>query len=88
MEFYYFLSSRISELEKDEENIFYTDMYLQLNALFAFYSNIFGNTNKKFTKRLFDLNKKVRIYLLILYVCKWINRKTLFSVGISMYTHR
>ena len=49
----------LAELEKDEDNILYTHIWLQANALFAFHYNLFGNIEKKIFKRLLDINKKV-----------------------------
>ncbi|XP_019764988.1 WASH complex subunit 4 isoform X2 [Dendroctonus ponderosae] len=64
-EFYNFLCCRISELEKDEDILLYSDAGLQVNVLVAFYFNAFGITDKKFLKRLLDLNRKVSAYMLM-----------------------
>ncbi|KAF7268514.1 hypothetical protein GWI33_018392 [Rhynchophorus ferrugineus] len=65
IEFQNFLLYRLNELEKDEDNIFYVDMWLQLNVIVSLSYNIFGNSDKKITKRLLDLNKKISACTLI-----------------------
>ncbi|CAG9759946.1 unnamed protein product [Ceutorhynchus assimilis] len=65
IEFYNFILNRINDLEKDEDHILFMDMCIQLNIIFAFYSNIFGITDKKIIKRLLDLNKKISACTLI-----------------------
>lgn len=59
VEFYNFLCSNFTDMEKNEDDNLYTEVVLQINILVAFYFNIFGTTDKKFIKRLLDLNKKV-----------------------------
>lgn len=53
------MQNMLQELEKDDENISYTQIWLQVNALFVFQYHIFGNIDKKILKRLIDANKKV-----------------------------
>lgn len=65
IEFQNFLLYRLTELEKDEDNISYVDMWLQLNVIVSLSYNIFGNSDKKTTKRLLDLNKKVLLLFII-----------------------
>ncbi|XP_060537430.1 WASH complex subunit 4 [Cylas formicarius] len=64
-EFQTYLFVQISELEKDEENILCSEMLLQLNVVAAFYFNVFESTNRKFIKKLLELNKKVLACTLI-----------------------
>ncbi|KAL1493027.1 hypothetical protein ABEB36_011169 [Hypothenemus hampei] len=64
VEFYNFISSRFIDVEKDENNI-YTDAGIQINVLVAFYSIVFGNLDKKFIKKLLDLNKKMSAYVIV-----------------------
>ncbi|XP_066158380.1 WASH complex subunit 4 isoform X1 [Euwallacea fornicatus] len=65
VEVYSFLNSLLCAIEKDEHRILYKDGILQLNVLVAFYINIFGNADRKFTNRLLDLNKKIPAQILI-----------------------
>lgn len=58
-EFTICMQNMLIELEKDDENISYTQIWLQLNAIFVFQYHIFGNIDKKILKRLIEINKKV-----------------------------
>lgn len=63
-EFAICMHNMLLELEKDDENISYTQIWLQVNAIFVFQYHIFGNIDKKVLKRLIDVNKKVRCFSL------------------------
>lgn len=58
-EFCLFMQQLLVELEKDEENISFTQILLQVNVLFVFHYHLFGTLDKKLFKRLLDVNKKV-----------------------------
>lgn len=64
-EFNTFIQQLLTELEKDE-NIFFTNIFLQVNVLFVFQYQIFGNIDKKLVKRIMDINKRVRYVILII----------------------
>lgn len=53
-----FLQQLLGELEKDDENISFTQILLQVNTLFVFHHYFFCVTDKKILKRLLDVNKK------------------------------
>ncbi|KAJ3639981.1 hypothetical protein Zmor_003307 [Zophobas morio] len=53
-----YISQLLNELEKDEENIFFTQVWLQVNALVVLEHYLFGATDKKLVKRLLEVNKK------------------------------
>lgn len=58
-----YINQLLGELERDDENIFFTQIWLQVNALVVLEHYLFGTTDKKFVKRLVEVNKKVlRIY--------------------------
>ncbi|KAF5274542.1 hypothetical protein FQA39_LY07154 [Lamprigera yunnana] len=53
-----YIHQMINELEKDEENMFFTQIWLQVNAMYVLYYYLFGNIDKKVYKRLAEVNKK------------------------------
>lgn len=61
-EFVLYIHYLVLELERDNDNISFTQIWLQANALFAFHYYLFGNLDKKLFKRLCEINKKVRSY--------------------------
>lgn len=58
-EFSLCIQNMLIELEKDHETMSFTQIFLQLNALFVFQYHIFGQIDKKIFKRILDVNKKV-----------------------------
>lgn len=60
-----FLQQLLSELEKDDENISFTQILLQVNVLFVFHHHFFCSMDKKNLKRLLDINKKAAACTLI-----------------------
>lgn len=49
----------LTELERDDENIMFTQIWLQLNVMFVLEYNIYGNIDKKLVKRVLEVNRKV-----------------------------
>ncbi|KRT79890.1 hypothetical protein AMK59_7524, partial [Oryctes borbonicus] len=56
-EFTLYIHHLITELERDDEHISFTQIWLQANTLLVFQQNLFGNVEKKFLKRLLEINK-------------------------------
>ncbi|XP_017774275.1 PREDICTED: WASH complex subunit 7 [Nicrophorus vespilloides] len=54
-----YIQQIVTELEKDDENIGFTKIWLQANALFVLHHTLYGNMNKKLLKRILDINKKI-----------------------------
>ncbi|XP_050314491.1 WASH complex subunit 4 isoform X2 [Anthonomus grandis grandis] len=58
-EFYNYLTDKLNELDKDDDVFLHMKDIVDINVLAAFYFNIFGVTDKRFTKRLLEKNKKI-----------------------------
>lgn len=54
-----YLQHLLGEIERDDENISFTQLLLQLNVLFVLSHEFFCVIDKKILKRLLDANKKV-----------------------------
>lgn len=54
-----FVQQVLTELEKEDSNINYSKNLLHINVLVAFYYSLFGNIDKKISKKLLEVNKKV-----------------------------
>ncbi|KAL3289445.1 hypothetical protein HHI36_022869 [Cryptolaemus montrouzieri] len=57
-EFSAYIIQLLTELD-DENTTFFTQLWLQLNALVAFQWNLFGEVDKKIGRKLIELNKKI-----------------------------
>lgn len=57
-EFTNFINQLLTELEKDDENIGFTQIWLEVNATFVFKYYIYGDFEKKIFKRLLEVNKR------------------------------
>ncbi|KAK9889027.1 hypothetical protein WA026_004312 [Henosepilachna vigintioctopunctata] len=53
------ITQLFTELDRDEDNIFFTKLWLQVNALVVFQWSLFGDIDKKNIKKLLELNKKI-----------------------------
>lgn len=60
-EFSLCIQNMLMELEKNQENVTFTQILLQLNALFVFQYKIFGQIDKKLFKRVLEIDKRVGI---------------------------
>lgn len=52
-------------MEKDNASITFSRSLLQANALVVFYYHLFGNLERKISKKLLEINKKASIVTLI-----------------------
>lgn len=57
-EFGNFISQMLTELERDDENVCFTQIWLEVNAMFVFKYYMYGDLEKKLYKRLLDVNRK------------------------------
>ncbi|GJQ84460.1 hypothetical protein Trydic_g21021 [Trypoxylus dichotomus] len=57
-EFTLYIQHLVTELERDDEHVSFTQIWLQANTLLVFQQNLFGNVEKKLLKRLLEINKK------------------------------
>lgn len=57
-EFTGFINQMLTELERDEENICFTQIWLEANAVFVFRYYMYFDLEKRLYKRLLDVNKK------------------------------
>lgn len=57
-EFTNFINQMLTDLERDDENVCFTQIWLEVNAMFAFRFYLYGGLEKKLYKRLLDVNKK------------------------------
>ncbi|RZC39896.1 WASH complex subunit 7, partial [Asbolus verrucosus] len=53
-----YINQLLNELERDEENISFTQVWLQVNCLVVLEHYLFGSTDKKIIKRILEVNKK------------------------------
>jgi hypothetical protein len=74
-----YINQLLNELERDEENIFFTQVWLQVNSLVVLEHYLFGSTDKKLVKRLLEVNKKVSYFDLL--KCAY----NFFSTGFRVY---
>lgn len=58
-EFSLYIQQLLTELERDDEHVSFTQIWLQANTLYVFQQNLFGTNEKKMLKRLLEINKKV-----------------------------
>lgn len=49
----------LTDLEQDDENILFTQIWLEVNVMIVFEYYLYGNLEKKVYKRLLEVNKKV-----------------------------
>lgn len=52
-----YLDQLLNELEVDQDNISYTQIWLEANVMFVFHYYLYGNFDKKFSKRLLEVNR-------------------------------
>lgn len=60
-EFIAYINCILYDFERDEDNISNNQMWMQLNVITVFSMYIFGNVDKKIIRRIFEINKKVKI---------------------------
>lgn len=53
-----FINQMLTELERDDENMCFTQIWLEVNAVFVLKYYIYGDFEKKIFKRLLEVNKK------------------------------
>lgn len=84
-EFLLHIQQLLSDLEKDEDNISFTQIWLQVNVMFVFQHYLFGNLDKKTLKRLTDINKKVKLIYKLFIVYLLISTYTNFRLSVVQY---
>ncbi|XP_044764720.1 WASH complex subunit 4 isoform X2 [Coccinella septempunctata] len=57
-EFAAHITEILNELDHDEDSILFTQLWLQANALIAFYCSLYGDIEKKLAKKLLEVNRK------------------------------
>lgn len=57
-EFANFISQMLADIERDDENVCFTQIWLEVNAMFVFKYYLYGDMEKKIYKRLLEVNKK------------------------------
>ncbi|KAK4871515.1 hypothetical protein RN001_015639 [Aquatica leii] len=60
-----YIHQMLNELEKDDENMFFNQIWLQVNAMFVLHYYLFGNMDKKVYKRLNELNKRIAACVIV-----------------------
>lgn len=48
----------LSELERDDENLLFTQFWLEVNVMFVLDYHLYGTLDRKICKRLLDVNKR------------------------------
>lgn len=78
-----YINQTLTELEQDDENILFTQIWLEVNVMFVFEYYLYGNLERKVYKRLFEVNKKVSECAFVLHSIKAIIY--LKFIGIRLY---
>lgn len=61
-----YINQMLTDLEQDDENILFTQIWLEVNVMFVFDYYLYGNLEKKVYKRLLEVNKKVRSFTYVM----------------------
>ncbi|KAB0801554.1 hypothetical protein PPYR_05908 [Photinus pyralis] len=60
-----YILQMLTELEKDDDNMSFTQICLQVNAMYVLHYSLFGSFDKKIYKRLSEVNKKAAACVLV-----------------------